>query len=255
METLGAQDALAGNDDTAIKWNATLTCLKDFEEGLLSDGPAAFEGDNNTTTGPRRLDRERIKHTLANTGNPDLYVPEAGEDVLGALITRLSTESGPTAAFMTSKLEEVRDLFSWGSKVGGDPAAIQAYRDSGSIIALVDAVFDTKEASLYPVVTSLVSDVSSDKVGASFFRGQVYTNGGFYAANQVLFQGAVMAKDDGSSQAVNPDPDDLSLELQPGEIYLAAGSHITYVRDFVDRDTGTGGAGTGPVSIVSWIGP
>ena len=182
-------------------------------------------------------DRESQFHTL---GHPTL-----GDHDVGATLVRMrdnleGLDPGPTRDFMIKKLDNLSELYSANGGVLGQPDS-QAFLDFdglGTVRGVVEGandpgigaahVGDTETLRRRAIALNVVSQISNDRLGNSYFQGLIYTNGAFVADNQVTVLGAVVVNDD-DSQGI------LSLQsgnANPGDLLLRNGSNISYIKDF-----------------------
>lgn len=139
--------------------------------------------------------------------------------------------AGPSRNFMVDKLDTMGRMFSQNGNVLGrtDATARTEFFDHGNTDGLIDASNDLNETAYKLAAFNIVKQVNYDRLGSSYFQGLVYTNGAFYASNQVTVLGAVVVNGDATQDPlVTPDGD----TLEPGDLVLKGGSNITYVKDF-----------------------
>ena len=159
---------------------------------------------------------------------------------------------GHSRDFMEQKLTFLAEFFSVPARLENrknDGEVIKDFRFEGYTAGLLDVANDQRKEEYQLPVFNVTGLINQHKIGSSFFQGLIYTNGGFYADNQVTILGAVVVNDDGSqSNFTTADGE----TINPGEFHLKGGSSITYVKDFFDG-AGSGG-GAGPTRILLHLG-
>ena len=90
-----------------------------------------------------------------------------------------------------------------------------------------------------------------DRLGSANFFGMVYTNGAFYADNEVTVVGMLVAADNGSQQPVTLEGTD--VEVSPGDVYLNTRTSVTYVEDFFEDPGDTTTSTTTNLRIEGWL--
>ncbi len=141
--------------------------------------------------------------------------------------------AGPTRDFLVQRLDKIGRIYSANGNVLGqsDMDAINDYLSTGNTDGLFDAVNDLNYTSLMDAVHNITSEVDYDHVGRAGFQGLVYTNGRFYAANEISVRGAVVVNNNtGATGAEDFD----GVTLEPGDLYLADDCNITFVEQFFD---------------------
>ncbi|MCA9796904.1 MAG: hypothetical protein KC910_34075, partial [Candidatus Eremiobacteraeota bacterium] len=77
----------------------------------------------------------------------------------------------------------------------------------------------------------------------------IYTNGSFFAANNVTALGTILV--DGKGNQTTPNPLNPSENLRPGDLVMTRGANLTFIEDFFQE-----GAGAihlrGPVRLRTW---
>jgi len=90
------------------------------------------------------------------------------------------------------------------------------------------------------------SQISFDKIGMSYFRGAVHTNGYLYASNEVSIVGLVWVDDDGTQKpGLTPDGD----TIKPGDIHLADGVDLLLDEEYLAAGP------LAPIRLNAWLGP
>lgn len=132
---------------------------------------------------------------------------------------------------MLQKLQDTADIFSPNGNVLGraDSVARDNFNNFGQTAGIIDAANDLNDPALKLAAFNTVRQINYDRLGSSYFQGLIYTNGGFYADNQVTVLGAVVVNDDGSQSPFTAASGDT---VNPGDLILKGGSNITYVKDF-----------------------
>lgn len=88
-----------------------------------------------------------------------------------------------------------------------------------------------------------------NRIGSAYFFGMVYTNGSFYADNEVSVIGSLVVHDDGSQDPYTPETTD--NQVAAGNVYLNAGTSITFVEElFNDPDAN---AHISNFTIAAWL--
>ncbi|MGE0491018.1 MAG: hypothetical protein AB7S38_17555 [Vulcanimicrobiota bacterium] len=234
-----------GNPQLSLWWDQAKTALDALDTDMQNYGVADF----GTTVRDRRVD---IQRTLApfNTGQPGFGGSD--EAVLEKIATVVNAAgSGPTEQFMVKRLTYVSDLFKGGgSHLGGDLNVLNNFNPDipSTHAGLLDSVGDqyTTHAHLWGQVLSIHQQIGFGRLGSSNFQGVIYTNGYFYADNQVNIVGAVIANDDGSQQPVDIN----GQTVAPGDVLLNSGTSITYNKAYFDD---TSQAATGPMTVTTWV--
>lgn len=138
--------------------------------------------------------------------------------------------SGPSKQFMVDKLNQHSKLFGVSAVLSKSDHQIRDdFNDNGEVFGIIDAANDLNDPALKAAAYNLIRQISYDQLGSSYFQGLIYTNGGFYADNQVTVLGAVVVNDDGSQPPFTAPNGDT---VDPGDLVLKGGSNITYVKDF-----------------------
>ena len=159
---------------------------------------------------------------------------------------------GKTTEFMTDKLRFLDELFTVSAELVPQTSDEQIQEDffrNGDTRGLVDAANDLDHPELMAAAFNLTEQLNYQKIGSSSFQGLIYTNGGFYADNQVTILGAVVVNDDGSQSAFTTADGET---INPGELHLKGGSNITYVEEYFDGTASSGNAG--PTRILLHLG-
>ena len=89
--------------------------------------------------------------------------------------------------------------------------------------------------------------MSYDQIGRASFQGMVYTNGAFYADNEVSVTGAVVV--DGQLAVGN-----LTVGTEtyaPGDLVAKGGTRLTYVEDFIKVTSGASMS----TKMLTWMPP
>lgn len=143
----------------------------------------------------------------------------------------VNAPDSPSRNFMVEKLQKTSDIFAQNFNVLGRPDTDMRslFHSQGEVAGIVDAANDLDDSALMLAAFNIVRQINYDKLGASYFQGLIYTNGGFYSDNQVTVLGAVVVNDDGTQSPFTAPSGDT---VNPGELVLKGGSNITYVKDF-----------------------
>jgi cytoskeletal protein CcmA (bactofilin family) len=177
-------------------------------------------------------------------------------NVLGQLNTKIETlASGPTKEFLSERTRQLTHMFSSADDVvADDPSSdvlaeefmIPSFLDAGETHGILDSIIGLNRDDLVPQFVNLLDTVNYDKPGAAYFQGSIYTQGYFYADNEVNVLGAIMVDGDGTGEETfdrlvyNPATKALepgeSVTLSSGDIYLGSGTRVTYVEEFFTDD-------------------
>ncbi len=181
------------------------------------------------------------------------------------MLALLETQTpGPTRDFLTNRFLFLADdrndatpydnhptkgLFSWviPYSAAEKDARLAAFDQDGSLTGLIDAANDRNRYDLKSNLRQLIGQLHYDRLGHSFFNGQVYTNGYLYAAHEVTILGALVSDDDGSQVGDSPEP---GIDLEPGDVHLGDGTQVTYVDEYFDGGQTTGGQ----LAVTAWMG-
>ncbi len=234
-------ESLATSDPTLNTWLTDAEwALQELETGT-SGGWAG--GDNNYL--------DYVSYIL---GGPAGFTPYGGRTMAAPWKIRdhLSTTvpAGPTRDFLIQRLDKIGRIYSGNNNVLGRPdtVAIADYLATGDTDGLWDAVNDLNDTALMDAVHNITSEIDYDHIGRAGFQGLVYTNGRFYAGNEISVRGAIVVNDDGSQ--TGPKTVD-GVTLEPGDLYVADDCNITFVEQFFD---GSGApAGSGAPQVVLWM--
>ena len=218
-------DAVAASDANFSTWlSDSRWAIQQLETDML--GGSWTGVDNNFT--------DQINSVLGPWTNSDRNSRVPGRT--GASLLRMrdhlaSMPSGPSRDFMLQKLQDTADIFSPNGNVLGraDSVARDNFNNFGQTAGIIDAANDLNDPALKLAAFNTVRQINYDRLGSSYFQGLIYTNGGFYADNQVTVLGAVVVNDDGSQSPFTAASGDT---VNPGDLILKGGSNITYVKDF-----------------------
>ncbi|MCA9791978.1 MAG: hypothetical protein KC910_09300 [Candidatus Eremiobacteraeota bacterium] len=158
--------------------------------------------------------------------------------------------AGPTRDFLIARLDKIGRIYAANVDTLGRPdsVAIANYNATGDTDGLFDAVNDLNQTALMDAVYNTTRAIDYNHLGNAFFQGLVYTNGSFYAGGEISVRGAVVVNDDGSQASTTIDGN----TVDPGDLVLAEGCDITFVKQFFDG-TGTP-IGSGAPAVVLWMG-
>ncbi len=153
---------------------------------------------------------------------------------------------------MEERLTYVSDLFKGGGyHFGGDINVLNNFDpdDPSTQAGLLDSVGDqyASHGHLWGQVVALHNQVGFGKTASSSFQGLIYTNGYFYADQEVNVVGAVMADDDGTQQSVTRD----NQTVNPGDIFLNNGTSLTFNKAYFDEAQSQ--TNIGPLTLTSWV--
>jgi len=92
--------------------------------------------------------------------------------------------------------------------------------------------------------------MDEDRLGTSYFQGNVYTRGAFYSSNEVTIIGSLSAVADPEEiESAHPWEPASGVELKPGDVYLGNGTRIEYVNDLMPGPK----VSTPSVGVVHWL--
>ena len=231
-----------GDSTFQAQWAETKAVINELEVEMAGGN---WVGNNSSRT-------NYLLDVLGNTDRPQAPSGYTQHHTLSKMRTHINNTMpvGPTKQFMLDKLNLYSDLFGVSVQMGKSDAQIRDdFWNNGETFGIIDAANDLNDTDLKKAAYNLVRQVKYDKLGSSYFQGLIYTNGGFYADNQVTVLGAVVVNDDGSqSSFVAPSGD----TVDPGDLVLKSGSNITYVKEFFFGPNA--GGTTGPARILLHLG-
>lgn len=247
--------------ETSELWTGLQDGMKELNTIVATYPPDQYVGDGV----PQQARFDNARGTVGMAGG--WTMPGYPDDSAGKLRDRMP--AGPTGDFLRQKLDGMSKMYRavWmdgnGNMVTGwSPTDCQAIIDkflNGTLTdsdgALWDAVttlgYDPANATNVQVLNQqlqLTLRTDYDRMGESYFKGLVYSNGAIYAGHEVTILGALYTDDDHSQSPVVLD----GIPLQPGDQYLGNGTRLTYVRDmFQDGIPSLGAAGA--LGVVTWI--
>ncbi len=219
-------DGIAAGDSTFAGWlSDSRWALQDIQTKMLSGNWSGY-------------DRSPVDDTLSVLA--PFWSPSDRNSLIsgrnGATLVQMKEHiqglaAGPSRDFMMEKLQMTADLCSQNGNVLGLPDTVSRdnFNNNGNIAGIIDAANDLNDPALQLAAFNTVRQINYDKIGSSYFQGLIYTNGGFYADNQVTVLGAVVVNDDGTQSPFTAPSGDT---VNPGDLILMGGSNITYVKDF-----------------------
>lgn len=253
-------DALASTDATAaVQWPRARAAMQGVKDQATSNLSAWATEESDDT-----FDLSR-----ADLGNAD-GAPRLLSEVLPA---------GPTADFLRRKFHQMRLFYhdAWNTIEGdpvSDPAPVdesnsasklahaqavandylagQLRHDRGGIADVVSSQ-DVGPGQFYPTVGDLPQAIqeslhrvvsaiqveSMDKLGTSFFKGFVYSNGPIFVANEVTVIGAIEAQ----GLAGLPDRIVGGETLRAGDLFMGPKTDLLYVSDLFRSNDPLGRSG------------
>jgi hypothetical protein len=253
-------DALAGTDPVAaVHWPRVRQSFSGMQSEV-DPGTDSWVGEN--------VD-EPFDDARGALGNPG-----GSAQLLAATLP-----NGPTPEFLKRKFEYMRLFYhdAWYTVDGAhvsDPASVdqtssasklqhglavsQDYlagglrADRGGVADVVSSQ-DVGPGQTYPSIGDLPLEIqesiqrvvaavqveSVDKLGTSFFKGFIYTNGPLFVGNEVTVVGALESQGLGSVAGRTIG----SVELEPGDIYLGPRSDLLYVADLFRSNLPLGRSG------------
>ena len=165
---------------------------------------------------------------LGSDSGPSLPAPPSipnaeRRSLLKVRLTLEQERTGQTRDFLVKKLTRTSDFFAGAFASEQESIQSEFLASGGLIRGAVDSINDLGNSPAAQVaVFNTVRQLNFDGLGSSSFQGLVYTNGGFFADNQVTVLGAVVVNDDGSQEPF----DTPGGEVEPGELHLLSLIHI-----------------------------
>ncbi len=222
----------------------TQTALEGLETSLVGASSADLEQGNpldDATQVWRRVLGDPNTAPQQNGAPPGMEL-----NTLATLRDALSSEPpGPTRDFMVAKLDSLHRGFMESNDLPGtEPAKNElvlqqwlsgdmsggAYWDC--LTEYNNSTGNSLPPEVLPQLLNYGREVTFDKLGSSTFRGTVYTDGSFLAENEVAVLGQVIATGENSNAGDQYASDGTGLE--PGDIMLGNGCHITFCQEFAD---------------------
>jgi cytoskeletal protein CcmA (bactofilin family) len=179
-------------------------------------------------------------------------------DVLKQMLAELDGTNGDTADFLKERIEVLRNLFTSADDLEDaaeqtsgatdfEDDVLAAFLNGTSTAGFLDTAVSSGNNELWHQAVNLTKQVNFDKLGTSYFQGAIYTNGYFYADNEVNVLGAIIADGNGESsdpfvtkvldtsagQMVDGPP----VTLNSGDIYLGRRTRVTYVEELFKDDS------------------
>ncbi len=265
LASLAAADppnpATPPGQETSELWDGLQTGVRELNTIIATYPPDQYVGDGV----PQQVRFDNARGTIGLAAG--YVMPGYADDNAGKLRDRMP--AGPTGAFLRDKLDALHKTYRavWadanGNAVTGwSPADCQAVIDKWLAGTLTDA-----DGGVWDAVTTLAYDPSNssnlsvlnqqlqvtlrtdyDRMGESYFKGLVYSNGAIYAGHEVTIVGALYTDDDHSQGPVVLD----GVPLQPGDVHLGSGTRVTYVRSMFEDGIPSLGA-AGALGVVTWI--
>lgn len=132
----------------------------------------------------------------------------------------------------------------------GSGSSVSPYTQSAfALVGMTGPTDSLKKGKIGAKLEKLMnaaSQISYDKIGMSYFRGAVHTNGYLYAANEVTIIGLVWVDDDGTQEpGTTPEGD----PIKPGDICLRDGVDLTLDEEYLAAGPLT------PIRLSAWLGP
>lgn len=253
-------NAVAGNPDAQMWWDQAQATIQDMQTLMHGNDLNQLFGDS-FNQGPVSRNLELMRWTLCETysqyGQTDTWNGyEIG--VLDKLDAFIATQPDSDARdFIRTRFDELQRLVSNNGRGRNDnnppsagPAEIVANWVNGdrSYYGILDAAQSHGDAALMTELIALTDRFDYDRLGTSFFRGEIYTNGFVHADNDVHVIGALYAYDDGSQS-----PEVIGTRnLNPGDLLLDKGTKLTFNHEFLDSGSG-GGGGASSVHVETWV--
>ena len=232
-------------------------------EGLIGDASSV-----ETLLSESHSTLDQLRRSLGDdNGRTGVNGPFAGTegDLTGKLALALDTQpESPARDFLIEKLAFVSDFFdSRSSSVFRSPQGNELSPDE--IVArwlaeaeqideahrgVFDATIDSGNAEAMGHMINITNQIDYNKLGTSYFQGLVYTNGHFYANNEVNVVGAVLV--DGDSERSSTSIDGFNLE--PGDLVIDNNVRVTFVKEFFNGRFGSLGLSSRSLSVETWLG-
>ncbi len=244
METV-----VAGDANAQLWWDDEVAALNAFQvgarEALDSDSIRDFI-EAGTYEG---LDDILGEDANGNSGTYQGRTRNATGKLTGFL---QSQPASSTNEFMLERLDWVQRYFADPNATSlQDPPGVelvmQQWMDGDtSLYGILEACEDGRNYQVMAAMLPEVVQFSYQGVGSATFQGTVYTNGFFYAANEVAIVGALHS---GGERAGATPTTIGNHTLYPGDIYLDNNSTLTLVEE-IAQEAGTSGAS---YHVRTWI--
>lgn len=190
------------------------------------------------------------------------------QDVMGKLTGKVADleSEGETTEFLEARLDYLSLLFTSSHLTEGGPEeseVLERFDTTGDTAGLVDAVMGEVSTDHWDAVKNLTNTINYDKPGAAYFQGAIYTQGFFYADNEINVLGAIIVDGNGGGEQTFTrrvfDPQTMGLvdgepiTLRSGDVYLGNRTRVTYVEEFFNDDP-TQNSGPQNLAGVLWMG-
>jgi len=192
------------------------------------------------------------------------------QNVMGQLEAKIAVldHQGETSRFLSNRLEYLKELFSSGGSLPeteflGWNEILDRFDTTGQTAGFIDAAMGKKSEDHWDAVKNLSNSVNYDKPGAAYFQGAIYTQGFFYADNEINVLGAIIVDGNGGAEQTFTrrvfDPQTMGLvdgepiTLSSGDVYLGNRTRVTYVEEFFNDDP-TQNSGPQNLAGVLWMG-
>jgi len=187
-----------------------------------------LKGDSSVSTGENLLDALGVNATGADNGLVQSF------------------QSGPEEGYVNAKGLQVELLLA-AAVIHGNPLGPPRYTSYAGLTADELKVALLKHAHWMEMY-------DFDRLGESYFQGNIYTRGAIYTSNEITLLGSLCAVADPneSSSGWTPpgrDPDDDAFGLKPGDVYLGHGTRIVHLGHLKPGMP----SATPPVGVVHWI--
>lgn len=231
---------VAGNPAAAKAWQDMKDTVADFKTNAAAS--IAKSGDLTKITS--YTDGMR---TVLGTDSNSNHQPWQGRtrDATGQLMTYLQGQpQSSTRDFMLERLNHMQFIFADPANNPYTPGHSNSdvYDEWASgghrFYGILDCVINNGNSQQIEQTLNTVMRLDNTRLGTSYFQGKVYTNGYFYASNEVTIVGSLVS---GGNRTGAPTMLG-SVEVRDGDIVLDNNSRLTLCEDYSDTPTGGGGA-------------
>lgn len=243
-------DAVTATDpQAALWWQESKDTLMDFQ---ASAAASLNSGDMSNVSSYS----DKMRQVLGTDLNSN-HANWKGRtrDATGKLQSFLQSQPASTSRdFMLERLDYTQRLFADDNNnpytPGLSAAEVMAEWDAGghALYGLLDASTDIAGGSALhrEQILRLIMQFDYQKMGSSYFQGNVYTNGYFYASNEVTVLGSLTSGGDRTSPPVMIG----SEEVRSGDIVMDNNCRLTLTQDYLQPGQGMGTSG---LSLRSWV--
>lgn len=254
-------DGLAATDPVlATSWTAVQNSLQEVQSALGSAPAASYVGISSSPAWARFMQARRVLGS--DSATVDSTYNGYAENSVGILRSRIP--AGVTGDFMRTKLDDINMMFHSTQVDAAGNAPIPATNEElvdmfldGTLTPGHGGPFDAAMVLPLPTtpermkavahLTNMTNQIDYDRLGSSYFRGLIYTDGYLYADNEVTIVGALMVQGDPSLPSATLG----GVTINPGDILLGKSTRVTYVEKFFESPVGATGS---TVTVQSWLG-